>query len=260
VIRDKEVLAVITARAGSKGIPGKNYRDLLGKPLFLWSVEAALNSMLIDRIVISSNCEECFKAYDKWYRDDSPFVLTSGAYDTVDSSNMRLMWLQRPDKLSGDLSKNEDALIHAHKSELRFQVEADIVMNLQPTSPCRPNNLIDRCLEEYVSGDYNSLLTGTKDTPFLWQKKDGEWIYPVDKNDCCNRKMRQEFGEDEFTYHDNGNIYIVDKKVLLETECRIGDKPCVFETEGLENIQIDEEFDFELIEQIAKVKGLTTLI
>jgi CMP-N-acetylneuraminic acid synthetase len=260
MINGKKVLAVILARAGSKGIPMKNVRDLLGKPLFIWSVEAALQSKYIDQIVLSSNCEECFKAYDKWYKDDSPFVLDSGRYDTLDSSNMRLRWVQRPDEISGPLSKNEEGLIHAYQDELKFQFEADIVVNLQVTSPCRLEGLVDACIEEYEAGGYDSLLTATKDTPFLWQKIDGKWEYTVDKNHCCDRKMRQEFEEQEFTYHDNGNLYITESRILLDNKCRIGYNPCVFETSGLNSLQIDEEFDFELIETMAKVRKLESLI
>jgi CMP-N-acetylneuraminic acid synthetase len=103
-------------------------------------------------------------------------------------------------------------------------------------------------------------LTGTKDTPFLWKKENGKWIYPVDNHDCCDRKMRQEFKEDEFTYHDNGNLYITESRILLDRECRIGYNPCVFETKGINGLQIDEEFDFELIETMAKAKKLGSLI
>jgi N-acylneuraminate cytidylyltransferase/CMP-N,N'-diacetyllegionaminic acid synthase len=249
VIRNKKVIAVILARAGSKGIPGKNYRDLLGKPLFWWSVEAALKSKYIDEVVVSSNCEYSEKLFLE--------LLDS----LSDEDGNRTGFIHRPEEISGDLSKNEDALIHTiNYAYQEYEYRYDIVVNLQVTSPCRLDGLVDRCIEEYDDGGYNSLLTGTKDTPFLWQKKNGKWEYTVDRNDCCDRKMRQEFKEDEFTYHDNGNMYIVDTNVLIDTNCRIGDNPCVFETEGINSLQIDEEFDFELIEQIVKAKGLTTLI
>ena len=55
MIKGKKVLSVITARADSKGLPGKNYRELLGKPLFMWSVEASLKSQYVDEVAISSN-------------------------------------------------------------------------------------------------------------------------------------------------------------------------------------------------------------
>ena len=235
------------ARKGSKGIPGKNFRNLLGKPLFLWSVEAGLQSKYVDKIVVSSNCWECnckFVDYIMPYKDDPGPI-------------EKLLFQDRPEELSTGTSKNEDAVIHVLNT---IGEEFDVVIQLQPTSPVRLNNLLDRCIEAYNSGDYDSLLTATKDTPFLWQQIDGKWEYTVDKNDCCNRKMRQEFDVDEFVYHDNGCIYITDVDVMKETECRIGSKPCVFETFGLDSLQIDEEHDFLLIEQTAKVKGLKSLI
>lgn len=245
MIGNKTVLCVVTARAGSKGIPGKNFRELLGKPLFMWSVLAAEQSQYVDGVILSSDCQECLKIFDDYRM-------------TRDKDDKRLIgWILRPDEYSTDTSKNEEAIIHA----LEMINEAfDVVINLQPTSPVRSNNLLDRAIEAYGEGDFDSLLTATKDTPFLWRKKDGKWEYPVDFNDCCNRKMRQEFDECEFVYHDNGCIYITDVDVMFGTECRIGDKPCVFETEGLDSLQIDKEHDFLLIEQIAKIKNLESLI
>jgi len=139
-------------------------------------------------------------------------------------------------------------------------LEFSVVVNLQPTSPCRLDGLLDKCIEEYYNGDYDSLLTAGKSTPFFWQKINGEWQYIVDKNNCCDRKMRQEFEESEFVFKDNGNIYLTDTKVMLKTECRIGKKPCIFETTGINSLQIDTEDDFLLIEKMAEVKGLGSLI
>ena len=247
MINGKRVLAVVLARAGSKGIPGKNYRYLLGEPLFWWSVEAGLQSKYIDTVVVSSNCKKCKEIYD----ENKSLIEFSG-------EEFNIEWIDRPDEISGDLSKNEDALIHA--LDCLESDKYDIVVNLQVTSPCRLDGLVDRCIEEYDEGGYDSLLTGTKDTPFLWKKENGKWKYPVDYNDCCNRKMRQEFEEFEFTYHDNGNLYITDAKILLDKKCRIGYNPCVFETKGIKGLQIDEEFDFELIETMVEAKKLGSLI
>jgi CMP-N,N'-diacetyllegionaminic acid synthase len=241
MVGNKKVLCVILARAGSKGIPMKNVKNLLGKPLFMWSVEAAIQSKYIDRVVISSNCWKCRKIIQEYSK-----------------GTVIPYFLQRPEEISGDLSKNEDALIHAlNQSD---DNEYGVVINLQVTSPCRLDGLVDRCIEEYDAGGYDSLLTATKDTPFLWRKKDGKWTYPVDYNDCCDRKMRQEFDEDEFLLHDNGNLYITESRILLDRECRIGYNPCVFETKGINGLQIDEEFDFELIETMARAKKLESLI
>ena len=81
-INGKKVLALIPARAGSKGLPGKNYKLLKGKPLIQWTLDAALGSEYIDKIVVSSNSPE-IKAI-------------------VESSNAH--FLERPENLSTDIS------------------------------------------------------------------------------------------------------------------------------------------------------------
>jgi CMP-N,N'-diacetyllegionaminic acid synthase len=273
VIENKKILAVITARGGSKGVPGKNCRKLMGEPLFMWSVYASLASQYIDKTVISSNCPEVEKIYTKR-------MYTGSGWDTVNTSNLE--FIKRPDEISGDLSKNEEALLHAYNWMKDKDEEFAVVINLQPTSPIRTKRLLDRCIEEYHKGGYDSLLTGSKHTPFLWQKKNGKWEYidrhfsianvkkPYQKSkqwqmvksfdDCCKRKMRQELTEEEFFYHDSGNIFISNAKMLLSTGCRIGKNPCVFEVDRFNSLQIDEEFDFQLIEEMAKAKGLNTLV
>ena len=248
MISNKRILSVITARKGSKGIPGKNYRDLLGKPLFMWSVMASVSSKYVDKTIISSNCEQI----ERIYNEDKDLIKGITFFNI---SNCE--FIRRPVEISGDLSKNEEALIHAINNE---KEQFDVVINLQPTSPIRLEGLLDKCIEMYYNGNYDSLITAKKDTPFFWQKINGEWKYTVDKNHCCDRKMRQEFKDNEFTYHDCGSIYITDVDIMLRTKCRIGKKVAIFEVDRMNSLQIDEEFDFELIEQMAKVKGLDSLI
>ena len=245
MIGNKKILCVITARAGSRGIPGKNYKKLLGFPLFWWSVEAGLKSGYVDVVAISSNCKECKKIYDMMLRDSK--------YSDV-------IWIERPYKYATPFSKNEEAMLHAAQKIIDDSgFYPDVLINLQPTSPCRVNNLLDQCIEAYYEGDHDSLLTGYKETPFIWQKIDGRWEYTVDEN-CCKRKMRQEFDESEFIYHDNGSVYITDYKVMFDTGCRIGYNPIVFETTGMCSIQVDTENDFQLIKKFVEIEDLESLI
>lgn len=220
----------------------------------MWSVQAAMASQYVDKIVVSSNCEGCREVFD---------TFQSIADELEDERSLGVRWIQRPDELATPTSKNEEALIHAVeaiKEEDGFG--ADVVVNLQPTSPCRTDHLIDSCLEMYASGFCDSVLTGTRTTPFLWRKGNSDyvWEYKVDRNECCNRKMRQDFMEEEFLFHDNGNVYISKVDILLATKCRIGYNPCVFETDGINCLQIDTEFDFMLIEKLSQSLGLNSLI
>lgn len=250
MIRNKKVLSVITARAGSRGVPGKNYKELMGKPLFMWSVLASVDCQHIDKTVISSNCEVIRKMYTEMVLEHK---------DKMDDRLSKVCFTQRPEEMCGDLSKNEDALIHAYNWEKEKGEEFDIVVNLQPTSPCRFDFLLDNAIYDYHRGGYDSLLTATRETPFVWQKIDEKWKYTVDKHECCNRKMRQEFDESDFIFHDCGSVYITDAKILLDKQCRIGYNPLIFEVAGMLGIQIDNEEDFLLIEKMAEALKLKYL-
>jgi len=282
MINNKKILSVITARGDSKGIKNKNVRELMGKPLFMWSVLASLNSKYIDMTAVSSNCSKVHKILNKF---TEPMInrrvdehMRKEAYsDTIP------FYVQRPEEISGDLSINEEALIHAvNFYKDRDKKEFDIILNLQPTSPVRLNSLIDKSIEAYINGEHDSLLTASEVTPFLWQKIKGKWDY-IDRNfsfayvkkpyqsseqyqliksfdDCCERKMRQEIeSENKLLYHDNGNIYLTDTKVLMNNKCRIGKNPIVFPIDKLNSLQIDTEFDFKLIENMIKSYNLENL-
>ncbi len=255
MFNNKKILSVITARAGSKGIPQKNIRWLMGKPLFEWSVLASLNSKYIDKTVVSSNCPEIERICKK-----NIHQYNYGKLDIEKVQWSKVEFIKRPEDISGDLSKNEEALIHSYNY---LKEDYDFLINLQPTSPIRLSGLLDRSIKYCIEGGYDSLLSGMKLTPFMWRKMHGKWYYIVDNNGCCNRKMRQQFKDgynSEFILHDTGNIFLTNTNILLETNCRIGKTPCVFEIDKLNSLQIDEEFDFELIENMVKSRNLDSLI
>ena len=247
MIKNKKILSVILARAGSKGIKHKNVKILLDFPLFMWSVMDSLQSKYIDKTIVSSNCPQVKKIFDE-YIDLELFCSVD------DSIKNKLIWIQRPEEYATDTSKNEEALIHVLKE---MDEEFDMVVSLQPTSPCRLDNLIDKCIEKYINGKYDSLLTGYRVTPFLWKKTNKKWKY-ID-GDCCDRKMRQQIDDSELLWHDSGNVYITDKDVLMKTDCRIGKNVCVFPVDKLNSLQIDTEFDFQIIEQMVKINNLKSL-
>jgi CMP-N-acetylneuraminic acid synthetase len=134
MISEKKVLAIVPARGGSKRLPGKNLMDLGGKPLIAWSIEAGLNSKYIDRVIVSSESEEICKVA-KMYGADVPFV--------------------RPAELATDESKSIEFVVHAlEKLEERY----DYVIVLQPTSPLRESQDIDRGIELCIQKDATSVI------------------------------------------------------------------------------------------------------
>lgn len=127
-------IAVIPARGGSQGLPGKNIKLLNDKPLIAWSIESALQSKKIDRVIVSTDYNEIGKV-----------ALEYGAEIIL-----------RPEHLSTDEATTISVLEHI----IQEIPEADTIIVLQPTSPLRETNLIDNCIDEFESNDYTNLATG----------------------------------------------------------------------------------------------------
>jgi N-acylneuraminate cytidylyltransferase len=238
VIAGKKVLAVITARAGSAGLKGKNYRILAGRPLVEWSILAALKSKYVDEILVSTNCKHVKRATGTFIEKEEKHYL---------SRLDHLHVVDRPDELATPTSKNEEALIHAVQYyEEKHSDSIDWVVNLQPTSPVRNDNLIDRCLEAMDDANADSLLTVNRHTPFFWKIAEDK---PKPMYDVLNRPMRQEVKD--WFFFDNGNTYLMTTEVLMSRMCRIGENPYLFETSEEQSYQIDTELDFAVLEAVS---------
>ena len=133
MINDKKILAIIPARGGSKRLPGKNMKLLKGRPLLLWSIEAAQDSDLIDDIVVST--------------DDRRTLLY--AEESGVSS------LRRPARFSTDLSLPSEYLRHV----LNCYIDYDIAVILQPTSPLRLSEDIDDAILFFETSHANSVVS-----------------------------------------------------------------------------------------------------
>ncbi len=126
MINGKSILALITARGGSKGIPGKNIKALNSKPLIGWTIEAALNSNYVERVIVSSDSQEILEI-SRQFGADTPFV--------------------RPAELAGDLAKQEDAILHAMQWVEENDRPYDYILVLTPTNPLRDAREIDKVTE-----------------------------------------------------------------------------------------------------------------
>ena len=132
MINGKRVIAVIPARSGSKGLPGKNTKPLCGKPLIAWSIKEALKSKHIDEICVSTDSEEIIKI----------------ARDFGANPNFK-----RPAELAQDDSTTTDVLLHALEEYKKINKYFDIIVCLQPTSPTRESQDIDESLGLLVNNN-----------------------------------------------------------------------------------------------------------
>ena len=221
-----DILCVIPARGGSKGIPRKNLQNLAGIPLFVHSIQHALRAGIPNlNIVVSSDDDEILSVAAKHH----------------------VMAHRRPNNISQDLSSTEECLIDA----VQVCKTKKTLICLQPTSPIRFPTLISDCLQAYYDGGYDSLHTATKFYDLFWFKpyNDGKWYSSYAPKE---RLMRQKMPESSLKYFENGNLYIMDIDVLLKDKCRHGKKVCVYPISELEAIQIDTSDDLEKVRMIFK--------
>ena len=157
------VLGVIQARSGSKGLPGKNIRPLLGKPLMAWMIEAARRSKRIDRLILSTDSPE-YAEIGRSFGAEVPFL--------------------RPGDLAADSSTDLEVMTHALTwLREREGYEPDVAVRLQPTNPTFPTELIDEGIEKLLAQiDADSLrpVTPSPKHPFKMWRWTGEerWIEP----------------------------------------------------------------------------------
>ena len=126
MIKEKSVLALIPARGGSKGVPGKNIRPVGGKPLIAWTIEAARESRYVDRTILSS---------------DDPSIAAIAVQCGCEVPFMR------PDELATDQADSMGVVRHALAA---LPERYDYMVLLQPTSPLRHANDIDAALEFFI--------------------------------------------------------------------------------------------------------------
>ncbi len=130
MVEKTEILALIPARGGSKGIPGKNIRSFAGYPLISYSIKAALESQLVTRVIVSTDDEE-IAAVARDFGAETPFL--------------------RPDEISGDSTTDLPVFRHALdwlKREQKFT--PDVIVQLRPTSPIRPRGCVDEAIQRLL--------------------------------------------------------------------------------------------------------------
>lgn len=159
----KKILAIIPARAGSKGIKDKNIIDLNGKPLIAYSIEAGLKSKYIDKVVVTTDGEEIAREAIK-YGAEVPFL--------------------RPEYLSSDNAKTIDAVIHCIEEMEKLGEKYDYVVLLQPTQPLRQSWHIDEAIELILEKNEEALVSVSKvkDNPILIRSIDSNgyaWKFTI---------------------------------------------------------------------------------
>lgn len=234
-MKKETILAVITARGGSKGIPQKNLRTVLAKPLIAYSIETALQAKTLTRIIVSTD-DETIAQVSQQYGAEVPFL--------------------RPHHLATDTATSITVLQHAvtYLAEQEGYT-TDIVVCLQPTSPLRSAEDIDQAVNLCLRAGADSVvsLCQAKHHP-LWMKKiaDGR-VHPLIEKDEQHFTRRQDLPP---VYQLNGALYVTRTKVLLEENRMLGEHTIPYIMPHERSIDIDTPIDLKLAEYILQREAL----
>ena len=224
-------VAIIPARGGSKGIPGKNIISIGGKPLIAWSIEQALACKHIDSV---------------WVTSDSQAVL-----DVAQSYGAKP--ILRPQNISNDTSTSESAWLDALERIELAGVMVDKIVGMQATSPIRESSDLDSALEYFDQNGLDSLLSVTAvEDHFTWRLNNDK--AEAVNYDFNNRQLRQSI---EKCFLENGSFYIFTPKILRNHNNRLGGKIGLFKMDRHKVYQIDNKEDVKLCEVILDGYGLS---
>lgn len=225
------VIAVIPARGGSKGLPGKNIVDLCGKPLIAYTIEAALKSRYIDRVIVSTDSKKIAKISEA-LGAEVPFL--------------------RPAYLAGDTTHTPPVIEHAVRFIEKQGCRVDLVVTLQPTSPLRKSEQIDKAVELMHRSHSDSVISvKAADYPPYWvvKIKRNKAIPFVDDGIDYFRKERQQLPK---TYQINGAIYVTRRNALLKKKVIVPNNCGVIVMDEKTSLDVDTDADLERIRKIIK--------
>ena len=215
-------LAIIPARGGSKGVLGKNLKEVNGKPMIAWSIEHALSSPEVQHVVVSTDNEEIAKV-SKDFGAEVPFI--------------------RPIDLAQDATPTEPVLIHALDFYEKQGYFFDAVILLQPTSPFRKKGTISKAIREFENSNSDSLVSVCENHHFFWRNK----AKPEALYDFQNRPRRQDISEFDRWYRENGSIYITCADILRKNNNRLGEKISMFVMTEEESWEVDSLGDLKIV-------------
>lgn len=222
-----KVLALIPARGGSKGLPGKNIKILKGKPMTNWTIEAAVKSTVIDDVLISTDIEELIREAEK----------------------MGLDSVQRPDFLAADKTSMVDVVVHALGYMSQAGKTYEYLCLLQPTSPLRTATDINNAFEKMVQSSADSVISVKQENSscLKWFVSDNETIFPLAFDKTLPFARRQDLPN---VCSANGAIYIIKTEEFLKRRLFVTDHTAAYFMSESASYDVDTLDDFKLVESI----------
>ena len=233
MIRGQSVIGVITARGGSKGLPGKNIRPLCGKPLIAWTIEAGKNASYLDELMVTTDSSEIAEVA-KAFGANAPFL--------------------RQAHLASDEASSFDAVKHAldfYRDELgrRF----DLLALLEPTSPLRESNDIDAAIETLAGHpDAEAVVSVCRaeglHPAFMAIIDDGGYLAPYDSKRISTLR-RQDLAD---VFFPEGTVYVSRVEAYMTRRTFYHEKTIGYVVPRWKSPEIDDLHDFVMVEALLK--------
>jgi CMP-N-acetylneuraminic acid synthetase len=211
------IVAFVPMRHDSERVPGKNFRDFYGAPLYAHILETLSNVPELAQVVVDTDSE----------------VISEG----VRQRFPHVMLLNRPDHLRAGETPMNDVLLHDVQ-----QVEAEFCLQTHSTNPLLRAETIREAIQTFVSGypNYDSLFGVTRLQTRLWT---GE-AKPVNHDPAILERTQ----DLDPIYEENSSLYLFERESFLKSGNRIGKQPLIFEVDSEEALDIDDEIDFAIAE------------
>jgi len=227
MINNESVLAVVTARGGSKRLPDKNILKLNGKPLIAWSITSGIESGAVDKLVVSTDSEKMAEISQQ-YGAEVPFM--------------------RPHELASDTAKSVDVILHVLNTLEDAGEKYKYILLLQPTSPLRTAEHIEGAFELLVEKKASAVVSVCElEHPIEWTNTLPDDL-SMDKflaADFSNKRS-QDFPT---RYRLNGAIYIIETKLLKKQRSFLPTSGCyAFVMDQESSVDIDSLQDFQYAE------------
>lgn len=232
MLGDKKILAVIPARGGSKGLPGKNKRLLAGKPLVAWPISAAKGCCLVDKIICTTDDPEIQK-----------IAIENGA----------IAPFLRPKELASDVASSIDAVLHAVNYLENLSEHYDYVVLLEPTSPLTTSEDIEKAIKKLDRSRHIACsIVGISKVESMHPEYDVRLsetclISPYLSSNFRSLRRRQEI---EPLFYFEGSLYISSTEDLKTYHSFYHERTLGYEVPKWKAIEIDDIFDFLMVETL----------
>lgn len=220
------MMAVIPARGGSKGVHGKNIKALAGKPLISYTIQAAIESQIFEKVIVSTDSQEIADVAVQ-YGAEIPFL--------------------RPEEISGDLTSSDDVILHALSYYREKGIEFEEVCKLQPTSPFRDGNHIKEAYQLFCSkkADFLVSVCECEHSP-LWAGIIGD---DLRLDDFISEDVKGACRQELPTYYRlNGAIYMGKTEKFIQNKNFLGKNCVAYIMNQEKSVDIDSQLDFTFAE------------